>query len=86
MERLEKELREEWEQQHREKLHNLQQLYQESLQLLGQGHRDAKENVRTKYFIWNSHEYFLLMVTSGSEIYIQKKQTAACQKCYNETR
>lgn len=44
LERLEKELREEWEQQHREKLHNLQQLYQESLQLLGQGHRDAKEN------------------------------------------
>ncbi|XP_075892081.1 centrosomal protein 295 isoform X3 [Nelusetta ayraudi] len=44
LERLEKELRDEWEQQHREKLHHLQQLYQESLQLLGQGHRDAKEN------------------------------------------
>lgn len=70
MERLEKELREEWEQQHREKLHNLQKLYQESLQLLGQGHRDAKENVRTKNFIWNSHDYSSLRVTFESEIYI----------------
>lgn len=55
-ERLENELREEWEQQHRKKLENLQQLYQESLQLLGQSHRDAKENVRTNYFISNENK------------------------------
>lgn len=46
LEQLEKELREDWEQQQREKLNHLQKLYQESLQLLGQGHRSAKENVR----------------------------------------
>ncbi|XP_063763010.1 centrosomal protein of 295 kDa isoform X1 [Eleginops maclovinus] len=44
LEQLEKDLREDWEQQQREKCHTLQRLYQESLQLLGQGHRSAKEN------------------------------------------
>ncbi|KAM7412571.1 hypothetical protein PAMA_020110 [Pampus argenteus] len=44
MEQLEEELREDWERQQREKLNTLQRLYQESLQLLGQGHRSAKEN------------------------------------------
>ncbi|XP_037828945.1 centrosomal protein of 295 kDa isoform X3 [Kryptolebias marmoratus] len=41
---LEQELREDWERQQRDKLQTLQRLYQESLQLLGQGHRSAKEN------------------------------------------
>ncbi|XP_059187082.1 centrosomal protein of 295 kDa-like [Centropristis striata] len=44
LKQLEEELREDWERQQREKLHTLQRLYQESLQLLGQGHRSAKEN------------------------------------------
>ncbi|XP_045929282.1 centrosomal protein of 295 kDa isoform X2 [Micropterus dolomieu] len=44
LEQLEEELREDWERQQREKLNTLQMLYQESLQLLGQGHRSAKEN------------------------------------------
>ncbi|KAM7398864.1 hypothetical protein PAMP_018173 [Pampus punctatissimus] len=44
MEQLKEELREDWERQQREKLNTLQRLYQESLQLLGQGHRNAKEN------------------------------------------
>lgn len=46
LEQLGEELRQDWEQQQREKLQTLQRLYQESLQLLGQGHRSAKENVR----------------------------------------
>lgn len=46
LEKLEKELRVDWERQQREKLNALQKLYEESLQLLGQGHRSAKENVR----------------------------------------
>ncbi|KAK5621897.1 hypothetical protein CRENBAI_009155 [Crenichthys baileyi] len=41
---LEEQLREDWERQQREKLQTLQSLYQESLQLLGQSHRSAKEN------------------------------------------
>lgn len=45
LEHLEEELRKDWERQQREKLHTLQRSYQESLQLLGQGHRSAKENV-----------------------------------------
>ncbi|XP_026185651.1 centrosomal protein of 295 kDa isoform X1 [Mastacembelus armatus] len=44
LEQLAEELRQDWEQQQREKLHTLQRLYQESLQLLGQGHRSAKLN------------------------------------------
>ncbi|XP_073340063.1 uncharacterized protein cep295 isoform X3 [Pagrus major] len=44
LEKLEEELREDWERQQREKLNALQKLYEESLQLLGQGHRSAKEN------------------------------------------
>lgn len=44
-ERLENELREEWDEEHSKKLEHLQQLYLESLRLLGQSHRDAKENV-----------------------------------------
>lgn len=46
LEKLEEELRADWERQQREKLNALQKLYEESLQLLGQGHRSAKENVR----------------------------------------
>ncbi|XP_029923683.1 centrosomal protein of 295 kDa isoform X3 [Myripristis murdjan] len=41
---LEEQLREDWERQHQEKLLKLQRQYQENLQLLGQGHRSAKEN------------------------------------------
>ncbi|XP_078103166.1 centrosomal protein 295 isoform X1 [Sander vitreus] len=44
LEQLEEELRKDWERQQREKLDTLQNLYQESLQLLGQGHRSAKEH------------------------------------------
>ncbi|XP_010775572.1 centrosomal protein KIAA1731 homolog [Notothenia coriiceps] len=44
LEQLEKDLRQDWERKQRDKLHTLQTLYQESLQLLGQGHRSAKEN------------------------------------------
>ncbi|XP_070826236.1 uncharacterized protein cep295 [Chaetodon trifascialis] len=44
LEQLGEELRADWERQQREKINTLQQLYQESLQLLGQGHRSAKEN------------------------------------------
>uniref|UniRef100_A0A3P8TQB8 Uncharacterized protein n=1 Tax=Amphiprion percula TaxID=161767 RepID=A0A3P8TQB8_AMPPE len=44
LKQLEEELRLDWERQQREKLHKLERLYQESLQLLGQGHRSAKEN------------------------------------------
>ncbi|KAF7651379.1 hypothetical protein LDENG_00111830 [Lucifuga dentata] len=44
LEHLEEHLREDWERQQREKLHTLQRLYQEGLQMLGQGHRSAKEN------------------------------------------
>ncbi|XP_034024440.1 centrosomal protein of 295 kDa isoform X2 [Thalassophryne amazonica] len=41
---LEEELRGKWEQQQQEKFCTLQRLYHENLQLLGQGHRSAKEN------------------------------------------
>ncbi|XP_037533826.1 centrosomal protein of 295 kDa [Nematolebias whitei] len=44
LQQLEQELREEWTRQQRDKLQTLQRLYQESLQLIGQGHRSAKEN------------------------------------------
>ncbi|XP_039646701.1 centrosomal protein of 295 kDa isoform X2 [Perca fluviatilis] len=44
LEQLEEELRKDWERQQREKLDTLQNLYQESLKLLGQGHRSAKEH------------------------------------------
>ncbi|XP_023266066.1 centrosomal protein of 295 kDa-like [Seriola lalandi dorsalis] len=44
LEQLAEELRQDWERQQREKLDTLQRLYHESLQLLGQGHRSAKEN------------------------------------------
>ncbi|XP_036070824.1 centrosomal protein of 295 kDa isoform X3 [Oryzias melastigma] len=44
LQQLEEELKKQWEQQQEEKLHTLQRLYQESLQLLGHGHRSAKEN------------------------------------------
>ncbi|XP_008424913.1 uncharacterized protein cep295 isoform X2 [Poecilia reticulata] len=40
---LEQRLREDWERRQREKLHTLQCLYLESLQLVGQSHRSAKE-------------------------------------------
>uniref|UniRef100_A0A3B5QT89 Centrosomal protein 295 n=1 Tax=Xiphophorus maculatus TaxID=8083 RepID=A0A3B5QT89_XIPMA len=40
---LEEQLREDWERRQREKLHTLQSLYLESLQLIGQSHRSAKE-------------------------------------------
>ena len=42
---LAEELRQDWELQQREKIQALQRLYEESLLLLGQGHRSAKENV-----------------------------------------
>ncbi|CAL8351527.1 unnamed protein product [Lota lota] len=41
---LAEELRQDWEFQQREKIQALQRLYEESLRLLGQGHRSAKEN------------------------------------------
>ncbi|XP_034460933.1 centrosomal protein of 295 kDa isoform X4 [Hippoglossus hippoglossus] len=44
LELLGEQLRRDWERQQQEKLHALQRLYQDSLQLLGQGHRSAKEN------------------------------------------
>ncbi|XP_071351833.1 centrosomal protein of 295 kDa isoform X2 [Trachinotus anak] len=44
LEQLAEELRQDWERQRREKLDTLQRLYQESIQLLGQGHRSAKQN------------------------------------------
>ncbi|AWO98548.1 putative centrosomal protein KIAA1731 -like [Scophthalmus maximus] len=44
LELLGEELRLDWERQKREKVETLQKLYQESLQLLGEGHRGAKEN------------------------------------------
>ncbi|XP_069569106.1 uncharacterized protein cep295 [Brachyistius frenatus] len=44
LQQLEEELRTDWERQQRQKLHTLQRFYQESLQLLGQSHRSAKEN------------------------------------------
>ncbi|GAA6223572.1 centrosomal protein of 295 kDa [Lates japonicus] len=44
LEQLAEELRQDWERQQKEKLDTLQRLYQESLQLLGQGHRSATEN------------------------------------------
>lgn len=46
LEQLGKELKEKWEREQGEKINTLQKLYQESLQLLGQGQRSAKENVR----------------------------------------
>lgn len=46
LQQLEKELKEDWERQQREKLNTLQKLYHESLQLVGQGHKSAQENVR----------------------------------------
>nr|XP_057936537.1 centrosomal protein of 295 kDa-like [Doryrhamphus excisus] len=44
LEQLEEELREEWERERNEKLLALQALYEQSLQLVGQGQRMAKEN------------------------------------------
>lgn len=49
LEQLGKELREKWEREQREKIDTLQKRYQESLQLLGQGQRSAKENVRRAF-------------------------------------
>ncbi|XP_040902302.1 centrosomal protein of 295 kDa isoform X2 [Toxotes jaculatrix] len=43
LDQLAEELRQDWERQQREKLVSLQRLYQESLQLLGQGHSSAKD-------------------------------------------
>lgn len=64
LEQLKEELRDDWERQQREKLNTLQKLYQESLQLLGQGHRSAKENVRkhraampwNREFLWMNED------------------------------
>lgn len=44
VELLAEELRAQWEQQQKERVDHLQRLYQESLSLLGQGHRNAQEN------------------------------------------
>ncbi|KAJ0022364.1 hypothetical protein NQD34_009854 [Periophthalmus magnuspinnatus] len=41
---LEAQLKAQWEQQQRERVDKLHTLYQENLSLLGQGHRNAKEN------------------------------------------
>lgn len=62
LEQLEKQLREDWERQQKEKLDTLQRLYQESLQLLGQGHRSAKENVRS----WAKRRHCSSVLTSQS--------------------
>lgn len=45
LEQLGEELREAWERERRAKMDALQERYQESLRLLGQGQRSAKENV-----------------------------------------
>lgn len=50
LEQLGKELREEWEREQRQKVDTLQRRYQESLQLLGQAQRSAKENVTVLVF------------------------------------
>lgn len=55
LEQLGKELREEWEREQSEKINTLQKRYQESLQLLGQGHRSAKENVRQCWLLVFPH-------------------------------
>lgn len=47
LEQLGKELKDKWEREQSAKISTLQKVYQESLQLLGQGQRSAKENVRT---------------------------------------
>ncbi|KAM4590280.1 uncharacterized protein cep295 [Fundulus diaphanus] len=44
LQQLEEQLREDWERQQRDRLLTLQRLYQESLQLLGQSHRSARDN------------------------------------------
>ncbi|XP_061828477.1 uncharacterized protein cep295 isoform X4 [Nerophis lumbriciformis] len=44
LEQLEEELRDEWERERRERLSALQMLYEQSLQMVGQGQRMAKEN------------------------------------------
>lgn len=46
LEQLGKELKDQWEREQRAKISRLQKVYQENLQLLGQGQRSAKENVR----------------------------------------
>ncbi|XP_064159604.1 centrosomal protein of 295 kDa isoform X1 [Anguilla rostrata] len=44
LQNLADQLQEEWQRQQREKLQDLEKLYQDSLQTLGEGHRNAKEN------------------------------------------
>ncbi|KAM9732829.1 LOW QUALITY PROTEIN: centrosomal protein of 295 kDa [Menidia menidia] len=44
LQKLELQLREDWETQQKNKLETLERLYQESLQLVGQGHRSAKDH------------------------------------------
>ncbi|XP_038830345.1 centrosomal protein of 295 kDa-like isoform X3 [Salvelinus namaycush] len=44
LQNLAQELKEEWERQQREKQETLQKLYQDNLRVLGEGHRNAKEN------------------------------------------
>lgn len=46
LEQLGKELKDQWEREQRVKISRLQKVYQENLQLLGQGQRSAEENVR----------------------------------------
>ncbi|XP_062328757.1 centrosomal protein of 295 kDa isoform X2 [Osmerus eperlanus] len=50
------ELKQDWERQQKEKLETLHKLYQESLQLLGEGHRSAKENEPDWEAIAQKHE------------------------------
>ncbi|XP_041733893.2 centrosomal protein of 295 kDa-like isoform X2 [Coregonus clupeaformis] len=44
LQNLAEEMKEEWERQQRKKLETLQKLYQDNLRVLGEGHRNAKEN------------------------------------------
>ncbi|XP_046891880.1 centrosomal protein of 295 kDa isoform X2 [Hypomesus transpacificus] len=53
---LAEELKQDWERQQKEKLETLHKLYQESLQLLGEGHRSAKENEPDWEAIAQKHE------------------------------
>lgn len=51
LEQLGKELKDKWEREQSAKISTLQKIYQENLQLLGQGQRSAKENVRHVAFL-----------------------------------
>lgn len=48
LQNLADQLQEEWQRQQREKLQALEKLYQDSLNTLGEGHRNAKENASSR--------------------------------------